>query len=159
LGALAATAATMAVGCGRTRTTESGTADAGALVSVPSAVAPGAPRPGMAWIPPGVLRAGSPVDEVPNVAEADLPGIDVPLGGFYIDVLPWPNEAGAIPTTNVSRDEARRLCDEKHKRLCSELEWERACKGPDNLRFEYGPTYEPAVCGAGVSADSAARRP
>jgi hypothetical protein len=113
----------------------------------------------MAWIPSGVLHAGSAADDVPSVADAELPGVDVPMGGFYIDVLPWPNEGGAIPTTNVTRDEARRLCQERQKRLCSELEWERACKGPQSLRYEYGPTYDPAVCGAGVSADTSARKP
>ncbi len=128
-------------------------------MSAPSTVAPGAPRSGMSWIPAGVLHAGSAVDEVPNVAESELPGVDVPMGGFYIDVLPWPNEAGAIPTTNVTRDEASRLCQEKQKRLCSELEWERACKGPANLRYEYGPAYDAGVCGAGLSADITARRP
>jgi hypothetical protein len=81
------------------------------------------------------------------------------MGGFYIDVLPWPNEAGAIPTTNVTRDEASRLCQSKQKRLCSELEWERACKGPQNSRYDYGATYDPAVCGAGQTADVTARRP
>jgi hypothetical protein len=106
-----------------------------------------------------VLRAGSPVDEVPNVPEADLPGVDVPLGGFYIDVLPWPNEAGAIPTTNVARDEASRLCQTKKKRLCSELEWERACKGPWNFRYEYGPRYDASVCGTGLAVEDVARRP
>ena len=30
--------------------------------------------------------------------------------GFYIDVFAYPNEAGAIPTTSVTRDEARALC-------------------------------------------------
>jgi sulfatase modifying factor 1 len=160
VGTAAAAAATLVVACGRSRGgAEGASADAGALVSAPSAVAPGAPRAGMSWISPGVLRAGSPVDEVPNVAEADLPGVDVPMGGFYIDVLPWPNEAGAIPTTNVTRDEAGRLCHEKQKRLCSELEWERACKGPANLRYEYGADYDPAVCGAGLAAETTARRP
>jgi hypothetical protein len=113
----------------------------------------------MAWITSGVLHAGSPPEDVPNVAEAELPGVDVPVGGFYIDLLPWPNEVGAIPTTNVSRDEASRLCHEKQKRLCSELEWERACKGPQNLRYEYGVAFDPAPCGAGLSADTSARRP
>jgi hypothetical protein len=113
----------------------------------------------MVWVPSGLLRAGSPIDEVPNVAEADLPGVDVPMAGFYIDLLPWPNEAGAIPTTNVTRDEAKRLCDSKQKRLCAELEWERACKGPDNLRYEYGGSYDPRVCGTGLSEESTARRP
>ena len=81
------------------------------------------------------------------------------MAGFYIDALAWPNEAGAIPTTNVTREEAKRLCEEKGKRLCSELEWERACKGPDNDRYEYGAVYDARPCGAGVPADVASRRP
>ena len=131
----------------------------GGVVTAPSTTAPGAPRPGMIWIPTGVLRAGSALDEVPRLADVELPGTEIPIGGFYVDVLPWPNEAGAIPTTNVSRDEAGRLCDGKGKRLCSELEWERACKGPDNARYEYGPVYDPRVCGTGLAPDTAARHP
>ncbi|HEY5240101.1 MAG TPA: SUMF1/EgtB/PvdO family nonheme iron enzyme [Polyangiaceae bacterium] len=143
-------------GCGRSMGASS---DAGGVVSAPSTTAPGAPRTGMVWIPTGVLHAGSELEEVPRVADTELAGVDVPLGGFYIDVLPWPNEVGAIPTTNVSREEAARLCDGKSKRLCSELEWERACKGPDNVRYEYGATYDARVCQAGIAADTAARHP
>jgi hypothetical protein len=131
----------------------------GGNVSAPSTIAPGAPRVGMVWIPPGTLRAGSPLDEVPRLSDVELPGTEIPLGGFYIDVLPWPDEASAIPTMNVSRDEAERLCESKGKRLCSELEWERACKGPDNLRYEYGAAYDPRVCSAGQPESSSARHP
>jgi hypothetical protein len=113
----------------------------------------------MVWIPNGVLRAGSDLDEVPRVADAELPGVEVPMGGYYIDTLSWPDEPGAIPTSNVSRDEAKRLCDGRGKRLCSELEWERACKGPEGSRYEYGTTYDAHVCGAGVSPLAAAMRP
>ncbi len=130
----------------------------GGEVTAPSTVAPGAPRSGMVWVPSGTLRAGSPLEEVPRLADVELPGTEVAMGGFYIDVLPWPNEAFAIPTTNVSRDEAERLCESKGKRLCTELEWERACKGPDNTRYEYGTTYDARICGAGQPADSSARR-
>jgi hypothetical protein len=131
----------------------------GGVVTAPSTIVPGAPRAGMMWIPTGTLRAGSALDEVPRLADVELPGTEIPLGGFYIDVLPFPNEAGAIPTLNVSRDEAQRLCEEKGKRLCTELEWERACKGPDNLRYEYGASYDPRVCGAGQPEVSSARHP
>ncbi|MBV9948780.1 MAG: formylglycine-generating enzyme family protein [Myxococcales bacterium] len=113
----------------------------------------------MAWIPAGTLRAGSAPDELPRVAGAELPGADVPLAGFYIDTLPWPNEQGAIPTTNVTRDEAARLCATKRKRLCTELEWERACKGPDNTRYEYGSVYDASSCGSGAHAEGPDRRP
>jgi sulfatase modifying factor 1 len=151
--------AALLVSCGHSRGSDGSDGDGRAFVSAPSAVAPGAPRTGMAWVPSGLLRAGSAIDEVPNVAEADLPGVDVPMAGFYIDLLPWPNEAGAIPTTNVTRDEAKRLCENKQKRLCSELEWERACKGPDNLRYEYSESYDAHVCGTGLPEESTARRP
>jgi sulfatase modifying factor 1 len=145
-------------GCTRSVSAGSDAADKG-VVSVPSATAPGAPRVGMVWIPPGMLRAGSSPSEVPRVADVELPGVDLPLGGFYIDMLPWPNEPGAIPSTNVTRDEAQRLCGGKGKRLCTELEWERACKGPDNARYEYGSDYDERTCGAAVPAETAARRP
>lgn len=129
------------------------------LVSAPSATAAGAPRPGMLWIPAGVLRAGSAPTEIPRVADAELPGVEVPMAGFYVDALPWPNEVGAIATTNLTREEAQRLCAGKAKRLCTELEWERACKGPDNARYEYGTSYDEHACTTGLAPGGAARRP
>jgi formylglycine-generating enzyme required for sulfatase activity len=158
-GASLALALTLPVACGRSHGVDVAGQDAGLLVSAPSATAPGAPRAGMVWVPAGTLHAGSEVDEVPRVADAEPAAVDVPMGGFYIDVLPWPNESGAIPTANVTRDEAARLCQEKGKRLCSELEWERACKGPSNTRYEYGAAYEPRVCGGGAPAEGASLRP
>jgi len=113
----------------------------------------------MVWVTGGILRAGSGLEEVPRVADAELPGTEIALGGFYVDLLPWPNEPGAIPTTDVSRDEAKRLCESKGKRLCSELEWERACKGPDSTRYEYGSTYDAHTCGAGAPALASSMRP
>jgi len=147
--------APLTIGCRRSIGADADAGPAGAVVTAPSTVAPGAPRPGMVWIPAGTLRAGSALEDVPRVADAEMPGVDVALGGFYIDVLPFPDEPGAIPSTNLSRDEAATLCQSKGKRLCSELEWERACKGPDNSRYEYGATYDAHVCGT----DLTARRP
>ena len=86
-------------------------------------------------------------------------GVDVSLRAYYIDALPYPNEAGAIATTNVSRDEADQMCASKGKRLCTELEWERACKGAANTTYEYGDDYEGSNCGTGVTIEEAARRP
>lgn len=119
----------------------------------------GAPRPGMAWVPNGELRAGTPPGRTPRVADEEMPGTPVALEGFYIDLLPWPNEPNAIPTSNVSRDEAEQLCASKAKRLCTELEWERACKGPENTTYEYGDTYRKDVCGTGIALEQAALRP
>jgi sulfatase modifying factor 1 len=106
---------------------------------------PRAPR-GMVWIPDGTLLAGTPPDHVPRVADEELPGEPLYLHGFFIDVFPYPNEEGAIPTTGVTRSRAESSCEARGKRLCTELEWERACKGPRNLSYEYGERYRPEVC-------------
>ncbi len=150
----------MLVGCGRT-TVHAGAGASGdaSVVSAPTAASPGSSRPGMAWIPPGAFRAGTPPNKTPRVAEEELPGTLVALGGYYIDVLPFPNEPGAIPTLNVTRDDAEHMCDVNGKRLCSELEWEHACKGPADTTYEDGDVYHPATCGMGVPTEQAARRP
>jgi formylglycine-generating enzyme len=118
-----------------------------------------APKPGMAWIPAGSFRAGTPPDVIPRLPDEELPGTPVQMNGFYIDLLPYPNEPNAIPTTNITRDEAEALCVQKGKRLCTELEWERACKGPESSIYGYGDTYRAEACGTGVPVEQSARRP
>lgn len=115
-------------------------------------IGPKAPseRKGMVFIAPGALVAGTPPEAFPRVADAEMPGEQVILKGFYIDVFPYPNEQGAIPLTNVNQAEAQSHCAEQGKRLCSELEWERACKGPKNQVYEYGATYKPEHCNTGA---------
>jgi hypothetical protein len=78
-----------------------------------------------------------------------MSGEQVILRGFFISIYPYPNEEGAIPLTNVDQPEAARLCAERKQRLCTELEWERACKGPENHLYEYGDRYSSDVCGTG----------
>lgn len=107
------------------------------------------PRRGMVYIPGGALVAGSPPNAFPRLADEEMPGLQVIMKGFYIDAFAHPNEEGAIPLTSVSQVEAQTLCEQRGKRLCSELEWERACKGPDNKNYEYGERYRPETCGTG----------
>lgn len=110
------------------------------------------PRMGMVWIPGGALVAGTPAGDLPRLADEEMAGEQVILDGFYIDRFQYPNEEGAIPMTGVSQEEARGLCAERGKRLCSELEWERACKGPDNRKYEYGDRYRESICETGKLA-------
>ncbi len=147
-------------------TTADSSTDAAALGSAPISlldasvdVAPPPARAGMVWIPAGNLHAGTPADHIPRIADEEPAGIDTKLNGFYIDQLPYPDEVGAIPTSNVSRADAVKLCSAKEKRLCSELEWERACKGPDNTTYEYGENYDKTICGTGVAVEVGAKRP
>ncbi len=145
-----AVAAVIAIGCGRSGAIEG---DVGADAAPPWATAQPEPepRPGMAWIPSGVLLAGTPPERMPRVADEEMAGEQVVLHGFYIDLYPYPNEPGAIPTTNVTQSEARDLCEQQGKRLCTELEWERACKGPSSTTYEYGDAYKASVCATGTT--------
>lgn len=119
--------------------------------SIKPPVPPPAPRQGMIWIPPGALVVGTPADAYPRVADEEVPGEQVIVPGYYVDIYPYPNEEGAIPLTNVSQEDAAKLCGEREKRLCSELEWERACKGPENRLYEYGDRYRPEPCATGTA--------
>jgi hypothetical protein len=103
----------------------------------------------MVWIPAGTLVAGTTTDRTPRVADEELVGEPVELAGFYIDEFAYPNEAGGIPKSGITRDEGAALCAAMDKRLCTELEWERACKGPGNTTYEYGESYRPAECAMG----------
>jgi formylglycine-generating enzyme len=109
-----------------------------------------APPKGMVWIPPGALVAGTQPGRLPRIADEEMSGEQVILSGYFISIFPYPNEEAAIPIANVTRDEAQALCEAEGKRLCTELEWERACKGPQNRVYEYGDSYRPQVCGTGV---------
>lgn len=153
--ALIAAAVATAAACERnslplpTETLDAGVENVGGLIAPPKQ--PPAPRKGMLWIEPGALVAGTPPDLLPRVADEELPGEQVILKGFYMDVLPYPNEDGAIPLTNVNFAQAQGLCAAQSKRLCTELEWERSCKGPNNFVYEYGDRYRPDRCNMGFS--------
>jgi sulfatase modifying factor 1 len=101
----------------------------------------------MVWVPPGTLIAGTPPGKLPRIADQELPGEKFELRGFFIDRFNYPGEAGAIPETGMTQAAARAICEKQGKRLCTELEWERACKGPDNFTYEYGETYDGGACG------------
>lgn len=132
----------------------SGTTSSGVAAEPPwdaTASAPTAPK-GMVWIPPGALVAGTPRHVLPRIADEEMAGEQVILSGFFIEIYPYPNEEGAIPLASVTQEEAAGLCAERGRRLCSELEWERACKGPKNTIYEYGNAYRPEICGTGAEA-------
>lgn len=142
------------VGCGEARRSPAKESPEGGVSTLGLAIAPPkaapVPRKGMIWIEPGALVAGTPPERLPRLVDEELPGEQLILKAFYIDVLPYPNEDGAIPLTNVSFSQAGGLCAAEGKRLCTELEWERACKGPNNYVYEYGDQYRADRCGTGL---------
>lgn len=58
--------------------------------------------------------------------EADLVPVTVPT--VDVDIAPYPNRANEPARTGVTRAEAEQLCAAADRRLCHELEWERACR-------------------------------
>lgn len=54
--------------------------------------------------------------------------------------------AGAVPQGYITQLEAGAACAEAGKRLCSDAEWLRACRGPDDFVYPYGDLRMPGVC-------------
>ena len=97
----------------------------------------------MVEVPGGTFRAGSRPGKPHRDPRIEPRPYDVELGPFRIDKLPYPNDPAKAPLTGISRMEAQRRCAERGTRLCTELEWERACKGADQDEYPGGTRWDP----------------
>ena len=100
-------------------------------------------------IPAGSFALGSTPGDPgrdPSV-EADLPLVALPA--FTIDALPFPNDPAQPLASGLTREAAERACGARGRRLCSELEWERACKGPRGAMYPGGNVWGGALCAQG----------
>jgi len=103
---------------------------------------------GMRFVHGGGFRLGTPAsDDLSNFG--DRSERRASLRGYCIDQYEYPDRAGERPLVNVTFGAAEAACQGQGKRLCSEEEWEKACKGPDNLRFPYGQSYSAHACSGG----------
>jgi formylglycine-generating enzyme required for sulfatase activity len=110
----------------------------------PAAAAPGCPE-GMKLIGGGPAHVGTEAaDDMRNFG--DRTPATVQLKAYCIDSYEWPNAAGRAPKIAAGFSEADSSCKKAGKRLCAEDEWEKACKGPSDLRFPYGSTFDPDSC-------------
>jgi hypothetical protein len=97
-------------------------------------------------IPKGKLISGSTPGDRGRDPTLEPALAEVELGGFAIDRYLDPNDPAKPALTGVSRARAGELCAQVGGRLCTELEWERACKGPDDNAYAGGSTWDPS-CG------------
>ena len=111
----------------------------------PPATSKGKCPRGMVYVPAGTAYIGSASnDPMRNFGEIKLHAEKV--GAFCIDRYEYPNSPGRKPLTGVNWKTANKLCRKRGKRLCTEQEWEFACKGNSNRSFPYGNKWDADKC-------------
>ena len=126
------------------------TADAGSSASATKAAsakpsAKAACPPQMKLIPAGTFKAGTTADDpMRGFGERSIESVAMPA--YCIDLYEYPNRKGATPKGGVTYAMAEAACAKEGKRLCTENEWERACKGARNYRFPYGNAFDDEIC-------------
>ena len=109
--------------------------------------------PGMQKVPGGMAAVGSDAgDDLRNFGDKPLSRVE--LKSYCIDQYEFPNQPGKLPKVAATWTEAEAQCRNAGKRLCSEDEWEAACRGPQNLRFPYGTRYDADACNTTDAKDN-----
>lgn len=69
---------------------------------------------------------------------------------FCIDVFEFPNKACELPMVWTQPPLAKKVCELQGKRLCSDIEWNMACRGDpnggDDQRYAYGDKLDLEIC-------------
>ncbi|MEO6955039.1 MAG: SUMF1/EgtB/PvdO family nonheme iron enzyme [Polyangia bacterium] len=100
---------------------------------------------------PVVTEVAPAVALPPVVASGPCPLGMAALSGahpYCVDLYEYPG-GHTIPRTQVSFHDATAVCQNRGLRLCSDAEWEQACRGPQLASFPYGSSYDPARCNTG----------
>lgn len=63
-----------------------------------------------------------------------------------MDQYEAPNKRGAKPFVMKSYKTAKSYCEARHKRMCTEQEWELACEGPEFRPLAYGWAVDKKRC-------------
>ena len=100
---------------------------------------------GMVMLRAGAFRMGTPADDpMKSFDERGLTRVDV--AAVCVDTFEFPNKRGVAPQVAISFGDAQKACQAVSKRLCTEQEWEKACKGPANDKWPYGSTFNYDSC-------------
>lgn len=99
----------------------------------------------------GTFEVGSDPRVRGRSATLEADRVEVELGAFTIDRAPFAGPGGA-PLLAKTRDEASAQCAARGARLCTELEWERACSGADGRVYATGETFDADACTRGACA-------
>ena len=105
---------------------------------------------GMRLVSGGAFKMGRSDDDA-LASPDERPVASIQVSSFCVDEYEFPNRAGAMPKVAVAWEEARGTCEREGKRLCTEEEWEKACKGPGNSRFPFGEAQSVGACNTAAS--------
>lgn len=111
--------------------------------------------PNMAYIPAGPYAQGR-MHWDPDGLPAEPLAKVTETSPYFIDRFEYPNTPDVAPRMDVDFAEAEKLCSEQGKRLCTAVEWEKACKGLMNSVYAYdvtipADTFDPSFCGDGLA--------
>ncbi|MHA7633013.1 protein kinase domain-containing protein [Corallococcus sp. M7] len=113
---------------------------------------------GMRLVSGGSFKKGSSPEDLQAAGSTDeMPMASVMVESFCVDEYEFPNQSGRKPRVNATWLDAKAACEDLGKRLCSEEEWEKACKGPGNARFSSGDEQAQSACNTGTTDANAAR--
>jgi len=101
--------------------------------------------PDMVMIPSGPTIYG-PAEEKNAAGATKEEAQRINMRAFCIDKYEYPNKLGDPPTRLVTWLEANTMCATKNKRLCTEFEFEKACRGPTGTLYTYGDGYAAKAC-------------
>lgn len=147
---VALVACALACSCSKGTKTASGETPTPTQAVTPSVPTTRPTRGERRTIETGELLAGTHPGQFDWQPELEPLPFRIKLGEFEVDVLPYPNDPTVPRKTTASVDEAAQWCAQAGGRLCTELEWERACRGPEQHPFAGGTSH----CAAGNSCTS-----
>jgi hypothetical protein len=120
----------------------------GLLDNAPLRTGPANPLPSSGATGDALARYAKPLSCTKDMVLVDLPPgrTSSPFLKVCIDKYEYPDRPGSAPKANISLDEARSLCGQQGKRLCTEDEWKWACSGFEGRVYPYGNSFIEGRC-------------
>jgi hypothetical protein len=99
-----------------------------------------------------IKRYAKPLTCPPDMFMVDMPPGrgGKPFFKVCVDKYEYPNKHGTVPRTKLSYGEAKKLCEQQGKRLCTTQEWMWACGGEDGRPYPYGKNLEQDRCNTDI---------
>lgn len=104
--------------------------------------------PGDPTCPDGMTRVAAFCIDTYEAHLVTFPDLE-PLSPFFNpgnDEVMARSAVGAVPHGYINQLQAADACTNAGKRLCTNQEWLRACRGPDGTTYPYGDDLELGVC-------------